>query len=333
MPRVVGHLSPSSLATFESDPQEFYLIYIADKRPPKLPQTQPMSVGSAFDAYAKSYLYERLFGKGHNPKFEFQAIFEAQVEQHNRDWAIEAGKHAFDCYKGSGALADLMLELSNAVGTPKFEFEVKGTVEGQREGVTLQVENMVLLGKPDVHFFNKHGAHVILDWKVNGFCSKYAKSPMPGYLKYREKGSNRGQHKDCHLMMHNGMWINAACYLEYLDTSWATQLSTYGWLCGEEVGSDFIVGIDQLCCQPSGIVNKPQVRVAEHRLRVSVDFQFQALARYQQAWQIIHSDHFFRDLSLEESIARCKALDGAAEACAGDGTDFDQWFSETTRAH
>ena len=61
-----------------------------------------MSVGGSFDAYAKSALHERLFGKGAAPQFEFQTIFENQVEPHNRDFALEAGKYIFDCYVLTG---------------------------------------------------------------------------------------------------------------------------------------------------------------------------------------------------------------------------------------
>ena len=88
-------LSPSSIGKWNDDREEYYLRYLADNRPPKMAQTLPMSIGSAFDAYTKSYISERLFGKDARPEFNFSAIFEKQVESQNRDWAKKHGKHAF----------------------------------------------------------------------------------------------------------------------------------------------------------------------------------------------------------------------------------------------
>ena len=50
-------------AMFEKDHDEFYLKYLSENRPGRLPQTLPMSVGSAFDARVKSSLHEAIFGK------------------------------------------------------------------------------------------------------------------------------------------------------------------------------------------------------------------------------------------------------------------------------
>ena len=85
-----------------------------------------MSVGGSFDAYAKSALHEQLFGKGAAPQFEFQTIFENQVEPHNRDFAIEAGKYIFDCYVLTGAFEELLAMLEKSKEPPRFEFEVRG---------------------------------------------------------------------------------------------------------------------------------------------------------------------------------------------------------------
>lgn len=330
----ITYLSPTSISKFYEDISEFYMNYLAEKRPPRIPQTRPMSVGSAFDAYAKSWLHERLFGKGVDPRFELDAIFTAQVEPHNRDWARAAGAHAFECYKNSGALQDLMLELQGAVGKPRFEIEVKGVINGVRDGVTSQVGGVMFLGKPDLHFMNARGAHVVLDWKVNGYCSAYNFSPMSGYVRLRERNSDghykqKGQHKDAQLMSHNGVMINVATFLEHHDKDWARQLSIYGWLCGEEVGGDFIIAVDQLACAPGG--ERPKIRVAEHRLRVSRDHQWRVFAEAQHVWEVVHSDHVFRSMSKEDSAARCRLLDGTAEALLGDGTSNDRWFSNACR--
>lgn len=314
--RIPKYLSPSALAVAEENLTLYYINYLADNKPEKIPQTQPMSVGSSFDAYAKSYLYESLFGKNHNPKFEFKALFEAQVESINRDWALDAGKWAFEFYKKSGALADLVTELSTAIGPPSFEFEAMGVVNGYREGVTLDLD-VVLFGKPDVRFVSKLGARIVYDFKVNGFCGSGNTSPKPRYIKvsdgwgpeFGHASRNNGErHKNCTVMSHHGFQI-ATHYLEDVDHQWATQLGTYGWLLGEKVGADFICGIDQLACAHSGIKDKPLIRVAQHRARISETFQMETLARYQRLWQLINSGHFFQELTIEESKARCEMLD------------------------
>ena len=178
--RTPEYLSPTSLKKFEGNPDDAYLTYLADHKPPRLPQTLPMSVGSAFDAYVKSYLHNALFGNyGAGDAYARDAIFEKQVEAHNRDWAKLAGEHVFKDYLACGALSDLMLELSTAVNQPRFEFEIKGPIETRIGGIPM-------LGKPDVFFINSEGARVVYDWKVNGYCSNSPTSPMPGYVMVRD---------------------------------------------------------------------------------------------------------------------------------------------------
>lgn len=335
------YLSPTSISKWVEDQELYYLTYLSDNRPPKDPQTQPMSIGSAFDARVKAFLHERLFGKGNNPKYGFDALFEAQVDPHNRDWAKPHSEYVFEQYKQCGALADLMLELDLAQGTPRFEFEIKGAVHGYREGATLKLgepgtlRNCVLLGKPDVHFISKDGASVTLDWKVNGYCSRTPPSPMQGYLRLRSAGkTDLGMHKHCMPMTEKGMTINAATWLENLNRDWARQLAIYAWMLGESVGSRFIVAIDQIVCD----ANKghlPAIRVAEHRLTVGPKFQHETFNTACDIWEIIQSDHIFRGteeepITKEQSIARCHALDGIRDAILGDGSDMDAWFAAVT---
>ena len=130
-------------------------------------------------------------------------------------------------------------------------------------------------------------------------------------------------------MLHNGMLINTAHRLEGVDEQWAVQLACYAWLCGAEIGSDFIVGIHQLACKPVG-KNFPEVRIAQHISTVGKDFQWTTFKRMVELWQIIQSDHFFRDLSPEDSRRRCEALDARARAmCVTDPNDpFEQAFNQ-----
>lgn len=325
------YLSPTGLKLYNNDKDAFFMNYLCEQRPMREPQTQPMSIGSAFDAYVKSYLHEHLFGKGNDPKYDLQSIFEAQVEPHQRDWAFQHGKYVFEQYKQAGCLADLMLELTKATGEPRFEFEIKGAVSGYREGVSSEIAEVVLLGKPDVHYVNADGQSVVLDFKVNGYCSRTAPSPLSGYLRMRSAGkTNYGMHKNCVPMRVGGMIINVADYLENLGgivgLDWANQLSIYAWLLGEPVGSEFIVAIDQVVCDASkgGL---PSIRFAEHRCRVSAPHQRKLFCHAVEVWEICQSDHFFREMSLEESQARCALLESMTNTQPDPA--FDQMMSRS----
>lgn len=335
------YLSPSSLDCFEETPDEYYMRYLSDTKVPKIPQTQPMSVGSAFDAHIKSHIHLKLFGPNHKdaPKFELTTLFEAQVEMHNRDWAWENGKYVFEQYLQSGALADLMIELQQAAEDPRFEFDVKGEVEGYREGVTKAMKGLILMGKPDIRFVNSSGAHCIFDWKVNGYCGNSNTSPKPGYVQCREQSGDywmrKGAHKNAFVQTIRGMQINSTCYLEDVDPKWATQNATYGWLLGEAVGAEIIAGIDQIVCNGGrrNAFDRPALRVASHRTRVSERFQFDVLARYQNLWGIINSEpfYFFRSLSFEESKAKCEVLDKMAASLASNGDSDADWAMKIAR--
>lgn len=288
--RTPKYLSPTSVSLWQQDIELFYSRYLADNKLPRDPQTKPMSIGSSFDAYAKSYLHEKLYGKGADPQYDLQTLFEEQVSEYNRDWAWENGKYVFEEYKKAGCFADLLLELGKSIGKPRFEFTISDDVSG-----------VPLLGKPDIFFINEEGARVVYDWKVNGYCRAGNTSPAKGYVKLRPGNK---VHRDCHLMQVNGIFINVAIHLEDVNQGWANQLSIYSWLLGEGVGSqDVIFGIDQIC----GPKNK--LRFATHRLRVTADYQFELLALIRQIWEIIESGWIFRDMVEEESLARQVLLD------------------------
>ncbi len=324
-PRKLKYLSPSGISKYRSDPESFYLRYCASHAPGDEPQSQAMAIGSAFDAYAKSFIVEQLYGKGYDPKYEFTNIFEAQVDSRWRDWGRMHGLYVFEIYRKSGALADLLIELQQAVNKPRFEIEVTGVINNQREGVSMSRGGVTFLGKPDVFFINKHGAHVIIDWKVNGYLSKQPKSPMKGYVQLRQDLRKTGKHKECVPTLHHGVLINSVASLHEFDVSWATQLSVYAWLLGADIGSDFIAGIDQICCAQNG-TEFPDLRIAEHRSKIAPSFQHETFRLAQDIWDRAHSDHFFREMSKEDSQARCKILDETSLT----QSDLDPLFLEMT---
>ncbi|MFW9873075.1 MAG: hypothetical protein ACFFG0_08250 [Candidatus Thorarchaeota archaeon] len=290
--RIPEYLSPTSIHIWQDDEELFYQRYLSEFRLPREPQTQPQSIGSAFDAYVKCYIYKCVFGKEEEP-YILKNLFENQVEEHNRNWAWEHGKLVFDQYKKAGCIADIMLELEKAVGPPNFEFEIRDTIQG-----------IPLLGKPDIFFISDKGFRVIYDWKVNGYCSSNLKSPMKGYLKLREKGKLEKSHKNCVPALHGGITINADMFLEEGDKSWADQESVYAWLLGENIGSEnWVSGIDQICGPAS------RLRFATHRCRVSSTWQQGFFDVAKELWDRINSGWFFRHLSEEDSKNLCNLLD------------------------
>ena len=332
--RPVEYLSPTSVSVWRKDRSEFYLNYLADNRPPKIPQTQPMSIGAAFDAYVKSYLHERIFGKGANPLFDFDTLFENQVEPHNRDWALKHGAHVFNSYRDCGALSDLMLDLNDAESEPQFEMQITGRV------VHSACDNgIILLGKPDIHFINRGGAFIVYDWKVNGYCSEKTTSPKKGYIKIYDAyvpkiSKGNGQpHKDCHLMRVDGIYINISFTMDQVDRGWADQLSIYSWMLGAKVGSKFVVAIDQIVGKGSGF-EYPYLRVALHRCRVDSEYQVVLHNEIADIWNRIKvgPTAIFDDMTPSESAARCEVLDLYYRNYQDTGPHAD-WFNEMTRQH
>lgn len=300
------YLSPTSIKSFYNDREEWYMNYIAPVRPPRIPQTLPMSIGSAFDAYVKNRLYENLHGPNSNPAFTFEALFESQVESHNRDSARHDGNIAFTIYEMSGALADLTAELQLAANEPRFEVEVRGAIPNQIASIPKPVGGLTLMGKPDLYFVDSDGNTVIYDWKVNGFYSNTVVYPKRGYIECMTKDKRLGSHRDCVTGMRGGLQYNTMIHMEDVEQDWATQLTTYGWVCGEKVGTQFLVGIDQLAGKPT------HLRVAKHRSLISRLYQVDVYRRYCEVQIAIETGHYFSDLSLAENAAKCDFLDRKA---------------------
>lgn len=336
-------LSPSALQVWKQNPEEYFLRYLAEVSPPRQPQTQPMSVGSAFDAYIKAFLHRYLFGKNHPNanKFDFDALFTKQVESHNRDWALNAGGHCFRQYKNCGALDELTKLLNHAAEPPQMEFTAVGKAieeDGVFKGIAIEVipddyQSMphsdagfvIILGKPDLMFITEQLIKIILDWKVNGFCSNHGVSPVPGYVSLLGDPDRHGrQHKDAVIWFEGDIEMNAVPNLEEKKPDWATQLAAYSWICGANVGEEFIVAVDQLACKPH-MPNAPKILVAQHRCNITHSFQRQVYDDFQMLWDIIHSAHIFRDMSAKDSIDRCTQLNKQAAAYHGDTADT-QWF-------
>ena len=290
------HLSPSGIGAWVERRDQFYIRYLADKKPPPEPQTQPMSVGSAFDAYVKVWLADRL---GVPLDTDSEELMRQQVDEELWDFARHAGGVVFEAYKDSGVAYDLLSELEKS---KEISFEFTVMKEIQHKGIGL-----VLKGIPDLHFYHPEGIKVILDWKVNGYCSKTGISPRKGYLMLRGEGAKvHGMHKECVPSHFGDITYNGGMDFEQVDVSWARQLAIYGWITGLDVGQAFIAAIDQVVCRPTGI------RIAEHRGIISKPFQDFVMDLAVDIWNECNNGPGyirFDDMTAEESKAHCEALD------------------------
>jgi len=313
------YLSPTAILLWERDRQEFYLNYMADHRPPKIPQNRVMSIGAAFDAYVKTFLSRELSEE----PFVFADIFAAQVEPLNRDWARKHGVYAFSEYPRSGALADLLLELQGSTETPRFELTVESRVAH-----SLVSGGVPFLGKPDVFYKTRFGKSTVLDWKVNGYVSPKTTSPKKGYVELYDNGSRRGFHRGSLPVRENGLYVNRGYPLETVDETWATQLSIYGWLLGLGVGEEGYVEIHQLACKGGDGERFPEIRVAAHRTIVSGAWQKQLMARCAEIWTRISAGEIFST----DNAMMCKKLDDYYLNYANpEGHKDSDWFNAATR--
>lgn len=325
------YLSPSAVSLWFKNRDEFVLKYLATKRPPRMPQTAPMSVGSAFDAFVKNYIYEELNGPGsaEGTEYEIQLIFNKQVEEQNRSFAYTAGKDCFQQYEACGALSGLMSKLRKASNV-QMEFTARGQVDASSGGVYAPVtygakdNPVVILGIPDLCWLSPGGVQPIFDWKVNGYCAKTGASPVAGYVNILG-GKKTGAHKDCDLTFHKDIEINGTPNLQEKQPDWATQLCCYGWLTGIPVGETMIVCVDQLCCKPG------EIRVAQHRCEITRDYQLETLERFQKCWDAIESGWIFDKLTRSESDARCEMLTQQGLAYTDD--EKGDWLASITRKY
>lgn len=297
--RVPEYLSPSSMAIFEKNPDQFFERYLVPKniRPEREPQSDAQATGSAFDALIKNYIHELHYGheKTVEAKYRIRDLVTQQCEAEQLPEALSVACHLFEEYRECGALGDLVDAVRQSTTPPRMEFTVRETIGG-----------VPLLGKPDLHYFTNLHAHVIADFKVSGSRSVHGVSPQQGFMVARDvRGSNTHglPHKKFQPVMHPGGIIVSALPMNETTDYWADQLTTYAWCLGEPVGSqNFVVRIEQLACRP----NKDGLRIkcCTHQSTVDEAYQHRLLERYQQCWQAIQDNHIWQDLSIEESQAR-----------------------------
>lgn len=314
-------LSPSALKMFKTRTEEYYRKYITPIKPPPFEQTEPMSVGSAFDASVKAYIREKVDGVPFKETYEY--FFEQGVDPHNRDFARKAGDVCFNLYKETGALASLMLHIERADGDILMEESLSVAFYNTARGAAAQKlpadrdlwpeaiaaplaadESAVLLvvlnGKPDL-LFSVDGIMAILDWKVNGYCSKTRKSPEAGYIACwdPDKGGKPAVHKRAHVQPFDRQVCQVPVNIELdgcLPSDWDLQTSTYKWLMSGEAPTTqsrpYIKMIDQIC---GGGNQGGSMRVARHAYRSVPVNDLRYFADYCDLWQAIADGKVLED--------------------------------------
>lgn len=305
--RIPKYLSPSSLTKFYNNRVEFYLQYLCEHRNAKPLQLDYMAAGSGFDAFIKNKIYRDVYGESavKGTDFEFDTIFEKQVEAHIRTTTLALSGDIWNQYVASGAYQCLLDDILASPFAPQMEFRIESEVQG-----------IPLLGLPDLRYVTPEGIHVICDFKVCGACSKTGASPHQGF-RVAWDAHNSKKHGKPHEkyipMQLKDVEINAT-YLETVCDYWADQLATYAWLLDEPVGGEgFVVRMEELCMRRSKTHPEPRGRFATHMNRVSELYQLQLFNLYQTAWAAIESGHIFTDLTREASDEKMEMLDARAQ--------------------
>lgn len=322
--RKYEYLSPSALSKYESNRDLFFLQYLCDFRSPRPPQEPFMAVGSSFDAFVKSAIHKAFYGElaTQGSQFEFEKIFESQVEPHVRDYALEMGRHLFEQYEACGSLGYLLADIIQSQNEPQMEFDVRGVVEG-----------VSIRGLPDLRYITKEGVHVIADFKVNGAGSKTGASPQQGYKICRDYGSNthNKSHAKYHPFVFNGLEINKHYLGEFVDY-WCDQLTMYAWVMGEPVGGeDWVIRIEQIACRPIPSIEKPRAKFATHMARSQSAYQQNLMARIHDCWNSIQTGHIFTSLSREQSDERCEILELQARTPTNLHPALNEYANESSR--
>jgi hypothetical protein len=122
---------------------------------------------------------------------------------------------------------------------------------------------------------------------------------------------------------YRGLTVNTS-FMEVCSPTYADQLSIYGWLLGEMPGDENVVlGIEEIVAKPA---NPPLLRVANHRARVSKDYQLKLVERIQDAWRRITTGHVFTDMTKEQNDSQCELLEETASTMTS-----NDWFDSITR--
>lgn len=267
-------ISPTMLSTYERSVTDWVKTYIGvpdgSGQLVKMrdPQNEAMAAGSAFDAIVKWEIMKRVVPAtapatpaGHvwdnDPDGRYWKIDAGLVE-----YAKKIGLYLFDQYLKLGAFDALFGEIGD--NKPMMEERIHGTVPlSLLEDTEYAGETIEIGGLPDLFWF-EDGCCKMFDWKCSqikktdctvfkGYWRMYLPHgiPIPRVATPVDSETTVVQHKDYGMSMAE------------IKTSWADQLTMYGWLCGNT--GPLIAAVDRLVGMP--------IRVCCYRGSVGIPYQ------------------------------------------------------------
>ena len=254
-------LSPSALLMAENMPNTFYLTRLVADPIPRQPQALSAAVGSAFDYFIKVLLINEKFPNKKELLPDLRNGIETNLEE-----AFRAGQTAFNAYTNIFNIDDFT----------DTELHLSKVIEG-----------IPLTGKIDA--LSDYGGGIIIpfDWKVMGYTATVTTSPPPLYYRLWEGIRPRPCHKD---------YIDGISF-ESIDTNWATQLCTYGWLIGIPIYKEFPARIDALIFK-----NRTIRCIAQYCGWITKSFQYSVMQRYRNIWTEVNDSSYLKRLVSTKSI-------------------------------
>jgi hypothetical protein len=200
-------------------------------------------------------------------------MYENSVEEH----------HRVACQSPALGLASAYRETVTCKNTDWQDFEFHVMFDIYHKGIKIP-----LVAKLDAKV-DYRGQLIPSDWKVTGYTSVDGVSPKAGYASIESIGQVST------LTAHAGYYENIP--MQLINDQWATQLCTYGWAIGNEVGKPFSAIIDCLCWRPTGW------RVARYIGVISAEYQLEVADRYHKIWTELMTGAWGRDLCKDPDVA------------------------------
>jgi len=265
--KIPKYLSPSALINFENMPYTSLLQRLM-KKPliTREPSGMPAKVGTAFDILVKDLLIKYRNCESDLPLEKIYDSLESEPKDEH-DLAMMAGEQILQVYKQSG--------LVNSV-------EWKGV----EKHTQIELDGVPLLGQLDGIVYDKeYGFNVPLDFKVKGYNTPT--SPTQGFRGLYKKEKWLPAHRKFHDKLG----------AEEVSDMWALQFCVYGWLLGIPFGEEFPIYVHS----PVYNTAKRIIVIADYRLIIGREFQYNVLNRFKTLWDKIVNGQYDSDLMIPQN--------------------------------
>ncbi len=227
----------------------------------RIQQTAPMAMGSIVDSYIKAEIAQQ-FGKTIEKTLLAELLHTVDPDYHS---LIPKGKEIVEEYIKQGCLRRLLED-----GLSDLEIDYK----------EVEVFGVPLYCRLDA----KRSDNTPVDWKVNGFNSKFGGKGLTGYCRKIRRGMNHGPH-DIY-----------PTYLEKINYKWAVQLLMYWWVLNPESEEQPKGQIEQICVKPT------HLEFYSYKANISRLFATDIKTRIQNLWPRILKGRFHKPVS---SFEKC----------------------------